>query len=194
MQTNNLTAFDDRVYHTLVASATRIRVPKSSRPSPSTSRKKVVVVTFEGPSTPGYLSFPSPEFEPSASAVLDLLTNSGEHKTIPASDVKAVHFVRDLDEPLEPLRRTFLSRPKLEGLWLHLKFRDGDEIEGVVTNDLLAMLDNGLQLTPPGPSGNTQRLFVPRPAIAEVKVLGVVGASRRLSSQPGPTQPPLFKT
>jgi hypothetical protein len=153
-----------------------------------------VVVTFDGPRTPGYLSFPTSEREPSAPAVLDLLTISGEHKAIPASDVKAVHFVRDLNEPLEPLRRTFLSRPKLEGLWLHLKFRDGDEIEGVVPNDLLAMLDNGLQLTPPGPSGNTQRLFVPRPAIAEVKVLGIVGAPRRLPSQSAPRQPRLFET
>jgi hypothetical protein len=193
MQTNNLTAFDAKVYHTLVASATRIRVPKYPKLSPSSSRKKVIVVTFDGPSTPGYLSFPSRETEPSAPVALDLLTIAGEHKAILASDVKAVHFVRDLDEPLEPLRRTFLSRPKLEGLWLHLKFRDGDEIEGVVPNDLLAMLDNGLHLTPPGPSGNTQRLFVPRPAIAEVKVLGVVGASRRWPSQPCPPQPRLFE-
>ncbi len=193
MQTNNLTAFDARVYHTPVASAIRIRPLKSSRAPLSSSRKKVIVAAFDAPNTPGYLLFPSAEKDPAAPDVLDLLTIEGEHKAIPITGVKAVHFVRELAEPIEPLRRAFLSRPKLEGLWLHLTFRDGDEIEGVVPNDLLAMLDNGLQFTPPGPSGNTQRLFVPRPAIAEMKILGVVGAPRRQAQQPGPGQPRLFE-
>jgi hypothetical protein len=34
-------------------------------------------------------------------------------------------------------------------------------------------------LTPPDLHGNTLRLFIPRSALAEMKVLGVVGAARR---------------
>jgi hypothetical protein len=52
-------------------------------------------------------------------------------------------------------------------------------MEGIVANDLLDLLDTGVQLTPPDLHGNTLRLFIPRSALAEVKVLGVVGVARR---------------
>ena len=49
----------------------------------------------------------------------------------------------------------FLSRPKLDGLWVRLRFRDEDVMEGIVANDLLDLLDNGVQFTPPDLHGNT---------------------------------------
>ena len=47
------------------------------------------------------------------------------------------------------------------------------------------MLDSGIQLTPPDLHGNTLRMFVPRSALLELKVLGVVGVARR-AAQPQP--------
>jgi hypothetical protein len=41
-----------------------------------------------------------------------------------------------------------------------------------------------VQLTPPDLHGNTLRLFVPRSALLEMKVLGVVGVARRASRRP----------
>jgi hypothetical protein len=52
-------------------------------------------------------------------------------------------------------------------------------MEGMVSNNLLDLLDTGVQLTPPDVHGNISRVFIPRSALAEVKVLGVVGAARR---------------
>ena len=52
-------------------------------------------------------------------------------------------------------------------------------MEGIVANELLDLLDKGVQLTPPNLHGNTLRLFIPRSALSEVKVLGVVGVARR---------------
>ncbi len=46
------------------------------------------------------------------SAALDLLTPYGEHEEIPRQKIRAVYFVRDLNEDFEPERKTFLSRPK----------------------------------------------------------------------------------
>jgi hypothetical protein len=80
-------------------------------------------------------------------------------------------------------RKTFLSRPKLDGLWVRLKFRDGDLMEGIVANDLLDMLDTGVQLTPPDLNGNSLRLFIPRTALTEMKVLGVVGVARKAAPE-----------
>lgn len=111
--------------------------------------------------------------------VIDVLTPAGEHKAIPADEVKCVYFVREFEGDFELERKTFLSRPKLDGLWVRLQFRDDDVMEGIVSNDLLEMLNSGVQLTPPDLHGNTLRLFVPRSALREMKVLGVVGVARR---------------
>jgi hypothetical protein len=115
----------------------------------------------------------------------DLLTQSGEHQAIALADIKSVHFVREFSEPFALERKTFLSRPKLDGLWVRLRFRDEDSLEGIVGNNLLDMLDSGIQLTPPDLHANTLRMFIPRTALLELKVLGVVGGARR-SAQPQP--------
>ncbi len=123
---------------------------------------------------------------------LDLLTQDGEHEQIPLSRIRSVYFVRDFDDDFEPERRAFLSRPKLDGLWLRLRFLDGQSLEGVVPNDLLSLLDNGIQITPPDLNSNVDRIFVPRSALTEVTVLGVVGIARRKPAASTIPQPTLF--
>ena len=108
-----------------------------------------------------------------------MLTPDGEHVSVAMASVKSVYFVREFPDAFQPERKVFLSRPKLDGLWVRLRFRDEDVMEGIVANDLLDLLDNAVQLTPPDLHGNTLRLFIPRSALAEMKVLGVVGAARR---------------
>ena len=69
--------------------------------------------------------------------------------------------------------------------------RPGRLLEGVIPNDLLAFVDNGLQITPPDLNSNTDRIYVPRSALSELTVLGVVGVARRKPA-PGAEQPRLF--
>ena len=126
---------------------------------------------------------------------IDLLTPDGEHRSLALGEVKSVYFVREFLEPFEPERKTFLSRPKLDGLWVRLKFRDADEMEGIVSNNLLDLLDTGVQLTPPDLHGNSLRMFIPRSALEEMRVLGVVGIARRTPRVAGvavAAQPKLF--
>jgi len=123
---------------------------------------------------------------------LDLLTQDGAHEQVPTAKVRAVYFVRDLAEGFAPERKAFLSRPKLDGLWVKVTFRDQATLEGVIPNDLVAFLDHGLHLTPPDFNSNTDRIFVPRPAIAELTVLGVVGVARRKPAGAAAAQPRLF--
>ena len=125
---------------------------------------------------------------------LDLLTTDGEHQEIPLAKVRSIYFVRQFEGDFEPERKAFLSRPKLDGLWIRLRYSDGETLEGVVPNDLLNLLDNGVQITPPDFNSNTDRIFVPRSALSELTVLGVVGIARR---KPAPAavaaaQPRLF--
>jgi len=85
--------------------------------------------TVRGYLNPAYLG---------TSETLDLLTPDGERHAVSLEDVRSVYFVREFTDDFEPERKAFLSRPKLDGLWVRLRFRDNDTIEGVVPNDLLA--------------------------------------------------------
>jgi hypothetical protein len=156
---------------------------------PASTHKKVVVLLLDHTAVKGYVN---PKLLGQSEAV-DVLTQDGEHRPVATEEVKAVYFVREFDADFEPERKTFLSRPKLDGLWVRLRFTDEDVIEGIVSNDLLDLLNSGVQLTPPDLHGNTLRMFVPRSALAEMKVLGVVGISRRPARQPvdAPTRAPL---
>jgi hypothetical protein len=160
--------------------------------SSTPTRKKVVVLLLDLTPLKGYLN---PVDLPGTDTI-DLLTPEGEHQAVPASEIKAVYFVDDLNLPYQPERKSFLSRPKLEGLWLRLTFRDQDALEGIVVNELLEILDRGIQFVPPDLHGNCSRVYVPRSALTEVKVLGVVGAAKRLSrpaAGAASAQPKLFE-
>jgi hypothetical protein len=156
--------------------------------APASTHKKVIVELHDRKSFRGYLN-PSRlgQLDP-----LDLLTQDGEHQELPLVKIRSIYFVRNFDDDFEPERRAFLSRPKLDGLWLRLRFLDGQSLEGVVPNDLLSLLDNGIQITPPDLNSNTDRIFVPRSALTEVTVLGVVGIARRKPAAAATTQPTLF--
>jgi hypothetical protein len=121
---------------------------------------------------------------------IELLTPEGEQRNFTVKEVRSIYFVREFADDYEPERKAFLSRPKLNGLWVRLKFRDEDTIEGVVPNDLLSLLDRGVQITPPDLHGTTLKIFIPRTALTEMTVLGVVGIARRKPA--APPQPGLF--
>jgi len=124
---------------------------------------------------------------------IDLLTPEGEHVEVPLARVRSIYFVREFTDDFEPERKAFLSRPKLDGLWVKLRYNDGETLEGVVPNDLLSLLDNGLQITSPDLNSSTDRIFVPRAALTEVVVLGVVGIARRKpAAAAAAAQPRLF--
>ena len=156
----------------------------------ASTHKKVVVLRLDGTPVRGYLN-------PAGLgrlATIDLLTPEGEHEPVSLDEVKCVHFVREFAEDFECQRKTFFSRPKLDGLWVRLKFKDNDVIEGIVANDLLDMLENGVHITPPDLHGNSVRMFIPRAALSEMRVLGVVGVARRAPRQvpAAAPQPKLF--
>jgi hypothetical protein len=158
--------------------------------TPASTHKKVVVVFSDRKAVCGYMN-PSRlgQNEP-----VDLLTRDGEHEQFSLAKVRSIYFVREFSDDFEPERKAFLSRPKLDGLWVRLRFNDGDTLEGVVPNDLLMLLDSGLQITPPDLNSTTDRIFVPRSALTEVTVLGVVGIARRkpAAAAAAAAQPRLF--
>jgi hypothetical protein len=143
--------------------------------TPTSTHKKVIVVLADRKPLRGYLN----PGRLGQTDPVDLLTPDGTHQEIPLSKIRSIYFVRDFSDEFEPERKAFLSRPKLDGLWVRLRYIDGDALEGLIPNDLISLLDNGVQITPPDLNSTTDRIFVPRSALSEVTVLGVVGIARR---------------
>lgn len=138
--------------------------------------KKVLVRRFDGQTITGYAA-PQSYLRPDG---IEILNRDGQLLVIPYKELKAVYFVRDFDVPKTgDEKKLFQSRPKLEGLWVRMRFRDEDVLEGIVPNDLLQVTDLGMTVTPPDPYSNNQKIFVPRPALRELTVLGVIGSPIR---------------
>ena len=70
---------------------------------------------------------------------------------------------------------------------MKLVFRDGDSLEAILANNLLLMEPLGFQLIPPDPTFQNQRIFVPKEALRQAHVLGVMGA--RPPKKPAPKKP-----
>ncbi len=126
---------------------------------PST-HKKVIVRKHDRDSISGYVA-------PANFVVdgkLELLNTSGQVVAIDLRDIKAVYFVREFSDTDLMLRKTFTTRPRTEGLWVRMKFKDSEVLEGILPNDLTQNPAEGFLMNPPDLRSNTQRVFVPREA------------------------------
>jgi hypothetical protein len=147
------------------------------------THKKVLVSRFDRETLSGFVN-PQGYL---LSGGLELMTQGGSVSLIPYGEVKLVCFVRDFGqgEPRKELR-LFTTRPKLEGLWLRMYFRDGDAMDGILSNNLLQLEAYGFSVVPPDPGFQNQRIFVPKAALTRMEVLGVVGSPLRAPRKPKP--------
>jgi hypothetical protein len=157
----------------------------------SSTHKKVIVRKLDRDSVAGFVN-------PSAFVVdgkVEMLNTAGQVVTVELAEVKGVYFVREFDDPNLPARKTFATRPRAEGLWVRMRFRDNEVMEGLMPNDLTHLGPDGYLVTPPDTRSNTQRIFVPRSALTEMLVLAVIGgqqARRRGLAAADTRQPGLF--
>ena len=160
-------------------------------------RKPVVVRRLSGELTLGYAGARFGQDTP-ALEVLDL---QGKVLNLAWEQVKWVCYIRDL--PADPeqavfperlLHKKFAIRPRTPGVWLRMTLIDGDELEGLAANDRTLLEGAGLLLTPPDTRSNTQRIYIPRQAIATLEVAGVIGLAPRTrpAAPPQPPQSELF--
>jgi len=167
------------------------------------AQKKVIVRRFTGDILPGYLALSAFVRVDAAASYVDLLDLGGRIVTLRLDEIKTISYVRDfnLSDLLDPerlIRRTFLARPRTEGLWLRLTFRSGDLLEGLAPTDISLLTgligDSGLYLTPPDIRSNTQRIFVPRSAISDLQLIAVITTPSRKKPLPVPPEPDLQET
>lgn len=166
----------------------------------ATTPKKVLLRTIAGALHPGYLH--STRIVTPALTV-ELLDLEGRILSIPLADVRTIAWVRDFnladpDDPERLTRRTFLARPRAEGLWLRMTLLGAPTLEGLAAPDLTLLdtllADRGLYLMPPDIRSNTQRLFIPHHTILTLQVLAVITTpSKPKPATPAAPQPTLFE-
>jgi hypothetical protein len=156
---------------------------------PST-HKKVIVRKIDRDSISGYVA-PANFVR---DGKLELLNTSGNVVGIDLNEIKGVYFVREFGDSESLSRKTFTSRPRTEGLWVRLKFKDNEILEGMMPNDLSQTSTEGFLVNPPDLRSNTQRIFVPRSALASLTVLAVIGGThrRRKAAPEDVRQVPMF--
>lgn len=160
----------------------------------ASTHKKVIVRKVDRDAMQGYVSPGSFVND----GKLELMNTSSKVVLIDLADIKSVYFVREFADTDTMTRKTFATRPRTEGLWVRLKFKDNDVMEGLMPNDLAHLSRDGFLINPPDSRGNLQRIFVPRGALAELTVLGVIGgpAARRRRKPTAPVvdsrQVPMF--
>ncbi len=153
----------------------------------ASTHKKVVVRKMDRDSISGYVG---------ARFIVDgkveLLNSAGNVVSVDLREVKGVYFVRDFNDSEDLNRKTFTTRPRTEGLWVRMKFRDNEVVEGLMPNDLTQVAPEGFLVNPPDTRSNTQRIFVPRSALAEMTVLAVIGERARRRPDEDSRQVPMF--
>jgi hypothetical protein len=150
---------------------------------PST-HKKVIVRKMDRDSVSGYVS-PAQFIN---EGKLELLNTAGNVVAMDLREIKGVYFVREFGDSESLTRKTFTSRPRSEGLWVRLRFKDNEILEGLMPSDLTQNLPEGYLVNPPDQRSNTQRIFVPRTALESLTVLAVIGAGRRPRRGPAEDQ------
>jgi hypothetical protein len=155
--------------------------------------KKVLIRRFEREPLSGFVN-PQTFLHPSG---VELLSPGGAFARIPYDEIKVVCFVREFEaDENEAERKIFASRPKMDGLWVRMHLRDGEVMDGILSNNLLALQPEGFMVTPPDANSNNQRLFFPRTALTLIQVIGVVGSpikARKRAKAPVQDQPSLFE-
>jgi hypothetical protein len=144
---------------------------------------KVVARLRDGSTLKGYLEeLPELDFDAlfvDAHAALpkDLRlrrADSGEQLKLPLNSLKALFFVRSFEGRKEYNEVKFFEKnPPIKGLWIRIRFYDGEYLEGVVGNSIDFVVEPGFYLKPPDSLCNNEILYVVKESLAEFRVLGV---------------------
>jgi len=151
------------------------------RTGPSSTRKRVVIRKLDKGLIKGFV-------DPNGylASEVEVLDREGRLVRVPMSEIKGLFFVRDFEgNRARAERKIFRSRPRLAGLWVRMTFKDSEVLEALLPNNLLEVDPLGYLVTPPDVYSNNLRIFIPRTALTELEVLGVIsdGVVRRMSQR-----------
>lgn len=117
-------------------------------------------------------------------AGVEVMLLDGSLQVVDYQSLKALCFAGEGAPPdLFCVQNSFERRPKTNGVWVSFRLRDNDVLEGVLPHNLMEWPAQGYYLTPPKTTAHRQRVFLPRQAVAETTVLGVIGKGNAFDSK-----------
>jgi uncharacterized protein DUF6982 len=142
---------------------------------------KVVAHLADGSLVKGILR-DSESFDPLAAGLIgqtlpstvELDLPNGGSRVVDLGNAKALFFVKTLEGRTDYVEVKFFERnPQIEGLWIKIKFKDGEVTEGIVHNSLPFVADSGFFLRPPDPQSNNRVVYVVKGFLIDFRVLGI---------------------
>ncbi len=104
---------------------------------------------------------------------------TGDVREVPVRDAKAIFFVRTFDGDLKHRALHFHENaPVMEGLWVRVRFQDGEMIEGLISNTHDYVLGAGFFMMPTDPNGNNRLIYVLKNKLRDFNVLGIRSAPK----------------
>lgn len=150
---------------------------------PGTEKHRVVVNLLDGTVVKGYLETTVPTDlatlleNPSRKFPTQLnLSRADDSRpvNIDLSKAKAVFFVKSFDgDKVKNPVRFYGNGPAVHGIWVEVRFKDGEVVEGVIHNSLHHLVEEGFLLSPSDPDGNNEVIYVLKSSISNYRVLGV---------------------
>lgn len=154
-----------------------------SSPFYKLSRSEKVVVQFGNRALKGYLE------PPDRNTIEDQLNNPHDNglgpirirhldseivDEIQVGDVKAIFFVDSFEGNSGHKHLNFSSRaPVVNGIWIKVQFRDGEVMEGIVSNSLQYLVASGFFMLPTDPDSNNKLVYVMKSWLVDHRVLGM---------------------
>jgi hypothetical protein len=134
-------------------------------------RRKVIARKTNGEILKGYVDTAPESVKEDKITVISL---TDEIIKIPKRSVKALFFVKKFSGNKEYSEvKFFENQPKIDGLWVRVTFYDDELIEGIVSNTIRFLLDDGFYLKPPDPNSNNRLMYIVKEALKDFTVLGV---------------------
>lgn len=121
---------------------------------------------------------------PIGAGFVEFMSPEGNIQKIPLETVKFLVFVRDWNDSRPWTRSQYTVRPRQQGLWVRLMFRDGESVEATMQNNLAIFDPIAFVVSPPEPGPGLQKVLVPRAALESFEVLGVIGSPLKKPKKP----------
>jgi len=144
---------------------------------------KIVVHLADGTVVKGYMeSAPALELEvllgqPPRPFPTHLTLRSPQDGTrfqLDISKSKAVFFVKSFDGRRDYSEvKFFVNSPTIQGIWVQVRFKDNEYLEGVIHNSIHHLTGDGFFLKPPDPNSNNEMVYILKSSIVDYRVLGV---------------------
>ncbi len=153
---------------------------------PASTAKHVVLYRFDRQPMEGVIN-PAAYLLPDH---IELITLTGTLHTPTYRECKALCFISEAGKAdLFTDHSFFERRPKVPGLWTRFTFRDGDRLDGILSQNLLDWPEAGYFITPPRSGAQRQKVFLPRAALTFTELRGVVGTSLAAKGKRGKGRP-----